>query len=347
MSLSVSAPAQTKLAAVCADRRWPEGTGVGLVQFELELRKPSDVQIIDLKVKGSIGSPLSPLQISLAHIRQKCAKNVGFVSYGFVPPLFRIRRSVVIVHDLTHLHYYGWLKRLYYNIIMRSLYKKCENIACVSEFTKQEFLKWSGIDRKKVHVIYNGVSSEFNPTGDKLDFGYKYLLYPGNHRSYKNLDRLIRAYALSEAPTNNIHLVLTGAENSDLRAVAEAARISHMIHFTGKLPSRDIPSLYRGAHAVTFPSLYEGFGLPIVEAMASGIPVLTSSISCMPEIAADAALLVDPTSDRSMSDAISQICTDDKLRKNLIKNGLARAAVFNWDRSAELFWSLANRSPLR
>jgi glycosyltransferase involved in cell wall biosynthesis len=328
---------------ICADRRWPRGTGIGVVQEEMEARRPAGTLILDLEVAGSIGSPLSPLLLALSIIRKGGDRSIPFISWGFVPPAFINRKSLLIVHDLTHLHYYGALKRFYYNLVYRPLYRNISKIICVSEFTKSEFLAWSRLPSGKVDVVYNGCSSTFSPSGDKYDSGFTYILYPGNHRDYKNLDRLIRAFSSSGVSKDDVHLILTGPENLKLRSLSEHLNISQYLHFTGKVPAAEMPALYRGALAVAFVSLYEGFGLPIVEAMACGVPVITSRVSAMPEIAAGAALLVDPYSESEIASAIQQISIDKNLRQDLIERGLVRQQAFDWKISAEKFWSLANQ----
>lgn len=345
--IKIQSPASQAPLVVLADRRWPLTSGIGVVQTELEARRPDGVEIEDIGVKGSIGSPFSPLRISMALSKYRRLRDNIFVSWGFVPPLWSTRKSLIIVHDLTHLHYYGWLKRLYYNIVFKQLYKNCSQIVCVSEFTRREFLRWSGIDSRRVHVMYNGCSEIFTPDGDRLNLGFRFLLYPGNHRSYKNLDRLIRAYKLSEVSQGDIHLVLTGREQPALRALIDELGLSEFVHFAGILAHEDIPKLYRAAEAVVFVSLYEGFGLPIVEAMAAGVPVITSNVTSMPEVAGDAALLVDPSSESEISAAIRKVVSDEALRNSLVRAGLVRIKTFSWDKSAAQFWSLASQLNLQ
>lgn len=325
---------------ILADRRWPAETGIGKVQSELETRLPDSMSLVDLDVKGRIGSPTSPLAISRA-LRGQGGKGV-FFSAGFVPPLFSQLPSVVIVHDLTHRRFYGAAKRAYYDFVYRPLYKRCSAIICVSEFTRQEFLDWSGMPEEKVHLVYNGCEACFTTSGERHTPGYPYIFYGGNHRSYKNLDRLIRAYASSSLPSRGIKLVLTGNRNEELATLADRLSVQEHLVFTGRLPSDEIPSFYRGALAVAYVSLFEGFGLPIIEAFACGVPVLTSSVTAMPEVAGGGALLVDPESVEEIRQGLDRITSDETLREKLIEGGRKRLADFDWNNSAEKVWQIVS-----
>jgi glycosyltransferase involved in cell wall biosynthesis len=324
---------------VLADMRWPLHTGIGQVLEAYMARKPYQIALVDLNVAGSIGSPFSPLQIAWAMWRTKKGRAL-FWSAGFVPPLFGSERAVVFVHDLAHLKYYNALRRIYYTAVLRPLYRRCAAVICVSEYACDEFLAWSKANPAKVHVIKNGAPIHFLKNNFAVKLPYKYILYPGNHRSYKNLDRLLRAFAKSNVGKRGIHLLLTGDEDTKLRHTIGQCDLEEFVHFCGRVPSDEIPKLYRGAEAVVFVSLYEGFGLPILEAMASDVPVVTSATSALPEVAGNAAIIVDPYSVDAIADALVRVTTDEQLRADLVAKGRDRLKAFDWDRSAEKFWSL-------
>lgn len=326
---------------VFSDLRWPLKTGIGNVQTELLARTPGHVTVVDAQVQGSIGSPLSPWAISLALQQQKTGDGV-FWSAGFVPPATRHLPAVVTVHDLTHLHFYSRLHKAYYNLILRPLYRRCDAIVCVSDYTRREFLAWSGMPAAKVHVVYNGVSSIYAENQQTYDLPYRYVLYPGNHRSYKNLARLIAAYAQSSLPRQDIHLVMTGQPDPALSAQAESLGVAQQLHFLGRVADADLPRIYKGAMLVAFVSLYEGFGLPLVEAMASGIPVLTSNVSAMPEVAGDAALIIDPYSIEAIAGGLDTLTQNQALRADLVGKGRQQVARFNWDQSARSVWNIVD-----
>jgi glycosyltransferase involved in cell wall biosynthesis len=324
---------------VLADMRWPRQTGIGEVQDAYMSRKPEDILLVDLQAKGRIGSPLSPLFIALALWRAR-QSDALFWSAGFVPPLFGCHRSVVFVHDLTHMKYYNSAHRIYYNIVLKTLYRRCAAIVCVSEYTRSEFLAWSKVDPAKVYVLKNGVPKRFIENKSSFILPYKYVLYPGNHRPHKNLGRLIHGFAKSGISRAGFHLVITGNENFELKALIQDSSLDGYVHFHGIVPADEIAKLYRGAEAIAFVSLDEGFGLPILEGMASDVPVLTSEIAAMPEIAGDAALIVNPLSVDAIADALHRITSDKALRELLIKKGRTRTRLFDWDSSAAAFWQL-------
>ncbi len=324
---------------VLADMRWPLHTGIGQVLQAYVARKPSEIVLVDLNVAGPIGSPLSPLRIAWAIWRTK-NRTALFWSAGFIPPFFGSKRAVVFVHDLTHLKYYDRIRRIYYAIVLKRLYRRCAAVVCVSDYTRAEFLEWSKADPAKVHVIKNGVARHFVENSSTHTRPYQYILYPGNHRSYKNLDRLLRAFAKSNVGKRGIHLLLTGDGDPELRRTIDKCGLRDLVHFCGRVPSDEMPRIYRGAEAVVFVSLYEGFGLPILEAMASDVPVVTSAISAMPEVAGNAALIVDPYSVDAIADALVRITTDESLRSDLVARGRIRMREFDWNDAAEKFWRL-------
>lgn len=319
--------------------RWPEGTGIGLVQSCVTSRVPSDITISDLRVATRIGSPLSPASVAYALSRRAVREGV-FWNPGFVPPLWSSLPSVVTVHDLTHLHYYTRYHAAYYNAIMKPLYRRCAAVICVSEFTRNEFLNWSGVSPETVFTVHNGVSETLFAAHADGKQAYPYVLYVGNHRAYKNLERLIRAYSQTSLPASGVHLVLTGDTNSQLQTVATKYKVGSFLHFSGRVDNPSIVKLYRGARILAFVSLYEGFGLPILEAMAAGVPVITSSVSAMPEIAQDAALTVEPTSTAGIAHGLERLNSDEHLRARLIRLGHLNAKRFSWDATAASTWQI-------
>ena len=327
---------------VFSDFRWPPKTGIGNVLTHLVARAPSHAKVVNIAVQGGIGSPLSPLAISRA-LRQAQAREGVFWSAGFVPPAVSNIPSVVTVHDLTHLRFYSRLHKAYYALIFKPLYRRCSAIVCVSDYTRREFLAWSGMPATKVHVVLNGVGSAYAENQQTYNLPYRYVLYPGNHRSYKNLQRLISAYAASALPQRDIHLALTGHVNQALVEHARCAGVESNLHFLGRVNDEDLPKLYKGALFVAFVSLYEGFGLPIVEAMASGVPVLTSNVSAMPEVAGNAALIVDPYSIKDIAKGLNMLAGNDALRQELLGKGREQVARFDWDRSACELWGIVDR----
>lgn len=327
------------MSRIFSDLRWPEKTGIGNVMSSVIKKCPPDFKIIDLKIPGKIGSPMSPLSISM-RLPKESRKGDIFWSAGFFPPLYSNMPSIVTVHDLTHLRFYSAAHSMYYNYVLKNLYKKCKAIICVSGYTRNEFINWSGVPENRVHVVLNGVDGSFYENTETLNLPYRYILYPGNHRSYKNLNRLIIAYARSNLPKSGIDLVLTGCSNPDLIKTAVSESVLDHLHFAGYLSDEDLPRIYKGAEAIAFLSLYEGFGLPIIEAMASKVPVVTSNVSSMPEVAGKAALLVNPYSIEDIADSLNSIVFDSQLRQNLVSLGIRRAKEFDWEKSSKKLWGI-------
>jgi glycosyltransferase involved in cell wall biosynthesis len=333
-----AANASTELLVFC-DRRWPTGTGIGVVMHELESRRPSFATIVDLDVKSRLGSPWSPAALSASLLRKRLGQKGIFVNMGFIPPLFAGLPRVVIVHDLTHRKYYGQYKRLYYDCVLKFLYRHCR-IVCVSEYVRCEFLEWSGIAPERVNVVRNGCTPIDNSRERPRLFTFPYVLYPGNRRSYKNLRNLLQAYSLSRLPREGVRLVLTGPPDEVTQRYASTLGIDQSVIFCGVLEPDQLASAYQDALAVTFVSLSEGFGLPIIESMSAGTPVLTSNVSAMPETSGGAALLVDPLSVATIREGLERIVFDHALRANLVEAGLMRAKDFEWDQSAKQFWDI-------
>ncbi len=326
---------------IAADVRWPEGTGIGICQHEHLARMPAHLKLCRLAVKGGIGSPLSPFRVAGALRAAGCSSDV-FWSPGFVPSASAGVPGVVTVHDLTHLHFYSSLHARYYNLVFKPMYRRCSAIICVSEYTRSEFLDWSGMDPRRVHVVHNGVSSNFHPCVEPSHLGYPYIFYPGNKRSYKNLEMLVRAYACSSLPGLGIKIVMTGTATPELQSTIDELHMDEQVVFLGFVPDEHLPGLYRGATFTAFISLYEGFGLPLVESMAVGTPVLTSNVSSMPEIAGNAAWISSPNDLDEIVHGMDVLATDTSLRNCLINRGLARVADFSWDRASASTWNIVH-----
>ena len=256
-----------------------------------------------------------------------------------MPPLNSNFPYVVTVHDLIHLRFGSGLQRTYYDRVIRSLLKKSACVLTVSEYSKNEIISWSGLSTGRVVSIYNGVSEGFVCEGGRYNPGFEYLLYVGNKRKHKNLKRLLIAFSQADL-SEDIKLVLTGDATKELHRLAQELKITDRVKYVGHVPEEDLPSLYRGALAVILVSLYEGFGIPVIEAMACCSPVLASNCSALPEICADAAYMIDPTCVNDISAGIEQIVNEKMLRKGLIEKGKVRSSKFNWNDSAGQVWQI-------
>jgi len=275
-------------------------------------------------------------------------------SPSFIIPLHCPCPSVVTIHDLTYLifpdHFeHSW--RTYVRSAMPSVLARSAAIICVSEHTREDLLRFYDVPAAKVHVVYNGVDhARFRP-GLPLDPQWKqgiglrgeYLLHVGSLSHRKNIPTLLRAIAwLRDAGKWGARqLVLAGSESKGLPgadAVHQAIRdleLTHDVVLAGHVPDSVVPSLYAHAALVVMPSLYEGFGLTMLESMASGTPVLASDASCLPEIAANAALLFPEQDHHALAAAIQEVLESPSVAEQLRSRGLARAAEFSWQKTAK------------
>jgi len=318
------------------DDRWFGPTGIGRYAKEILQRAPSGNVIEHLSKTWAIKNPISPFLLGL-EINRKSPDL--FWSPGFMPPMNSKSPFIVTVHDLIHLKYGTKLQVIYYNEVIRPLLKKSTYVLTVSEYSRNEILDWTDLPSEKVISVYNAVSKGYTCEGARFDPGYQYLLYVGNKRNHKNLKRLL--FAFSEADlSDDIKLVFTGSETKELRVLADKLKIINRLVFLGFVPEVELPAIYRGAVAVILVSLYEGFGIPVIESMACCTPVLASNVSALPEISGDAAHLVDPKNIDDISSGIEKIVNDRALRKRLIHSGELRSREFSWDDSACQVWQI-------
>lgn len=321
---------------VACDSSWSGEHGIGRVYKEYVSRPTSGMQLNFFDVKARKRNLLYPVSFSSA--ASKCDGDVIW-SVGFFPPAYSSKPTVITVHDLTHLHFYSKAHRLYYDLVLKPLFRRVDKIVTVSDFTRNELLEWSGCEPDRVVTVLNGVSEEFSPDGVKVNAGRPYLFYPGNRRPYKNIKRMIEAFSISDAPKNGIRLILTGKPDNAVKEWAAQYQVADSVEFTGYLSDAEIPQYYRSSLAVIYISLYEGFGLPIVEAMASGRPVITSNISSMPEVAGVHGILVDPYSIEEISSAINDVVSGQADAGNKIVERISWAKKFEWSESAGKMWN--------
>jgi glycosyltransferase involved in cell wall biosynthesis len=216
---------------------------------------------------------------------------------------------------------------------MKRACRRAVSILTVSDFTRRQIIDWSGVTPEKVLNVGCGVDAAYHPEGDSYGLPFPYFLSVSNRKRHKNEFRIVEAFAKASVDPR-MHLVFTGEPIPDLVRCIDANQVRSRVDFVGIVPEVKMPSLYRGSEALIFPSLYEGFGLPILEAMVCGTPVVTANITAMPEVAGDAALLVDPTSVQQISEAMDRIVSDISLRQQLREKGRMRAAQFLWTKTA-------------
>lgn len=254
-------------------------------------------------------------------------------------PLGYKGRMLVTVYDLFHVampHLVGGLhKRLYARYMFRAVRHRADAILTISRFTMDELLRFTGEGRQPVYPIHLGVdTSWFNIPLGPNPHGRPYLLYVGNIKPHKNLGALIQAFASLTADISH-DLVLVGKKEGfitgDSTLVLQADKLHDRVHFTGRVDEAALKQYMAHAKALVFPSLYEGFGLPPLEAMAAGCPVIASSAASLPEICGDAALYCDPHNPADISDKIRELMGNAPLQTQLRQKGMMQARGFSWD----------------
>lgn len=255
--------------------------------------------------------------------------------------------SVVTIHDLSFLAHpeaYSAESLHYYTKVFRTL-QNVSKVIAVSDFTRSEILDRISIAPERVTTIYEAVDPAYYPRSAidcenarlRLEIPDSYMLVVGAIEARKNLERLLAAYALLPR-TDRPHLVFAGGRGYHYDRVLEAVqehRLEDHVKFLGFVSDNDLPLLYSGAVCLLYPSRYEGFGLPILEAMACGCPVITSNHGSMVEIAGDAAMLVDPNSAEAIADSTTTLLGDSTLQERMIAKGHARVKQFSWRAAAE------------
>lgn len=311
------------------DERWIGEHGIGRFASELAKRLPHK----QLVAGGRPMSPIDPFRLLFSSFN----KGDWFLSPGYNAPLLSSVPYVLTVHDLNHVdrpENSSFLKRIYYRTVLRRLCKKARAVLTDSEYSRSRICEFFGLPSGKVFNVGCGVSPGFSPEGQRYVRPNGYFLCVSNRKGHKNEDGLLRAFAMAKLP-GNPDLVLTGVASEALRALAGEMGVGGRLVFTGRLSEGELASLYRGAIALVFPSFYEGFGLPIVEAFACGTPVITSSATSMREIAGDAAMLVDPSDVESMARGMNEVASSEALRAKMAEAGLERATIYTWDAVAE------------
>jgi len=317
------------------DARGPQLRGWGRYTLELvrALRRRAEVDLLELD-EGGRGPELAWEQLVLPRILRRRGAALVHAPNCFLP-LRRPCPGVVTVHDLAfedHPEDFARLTGWKYRTFTPRCARSAERVICVSEHTRSDLCERYGVDAERTRTIHSAPSL---PLGDAEPPSGPYLLAVGDLRRKKNLVRLARAFARLRREGLPHRLVLAGldaGQGSAIRAAAGGAPVE----LAGYVDDARLDALMRGAALLVYPSLYEGFGLVIVEAMARGCPVAAARATALPEAAGGAAALFDPLDEEDMADTIRGVLEDDRLREELVERGRTRASELSWDRTAEL-----------
>ncbi|MCD4729972.1 MAG: glycosyltransferase family 4 protein [Bacteroidales bacterium] len=289
---------------------------------------------------------------SLPRIFKKIKPDIFLSPDGYLSLSANVK-SMCVFHDLNFEHYpedLPFLERKYYRHFFPKYAHKAERIATVSEYSKQDIVKQYQVPPGKIDVVYNGASEGFKPLGEveqqkireKYTDGKPYFIFVSALHPRKNLVNLFKAFdAFKEQKNSAINLMIVGEKmwwTNEIELAYEGMKFKDEVIFSGRLEFTELQRVLASALALTYVSYFEGFGIPIVESFCAGTPVITSNITSMPEVAGDAALLVDPFSTQSITDAMLKISSDEVFRKSLIGKGKKRSDNFTWQKSADRLW---------
>jgi glycosyltransferase involved in cell wall biosynthesis len=336
-------------------------------QFLFIFDRPFDEQFIfSNNITPVIASPqarhpllfLAWFELSLPSVFKKHKPELFFSPDGFIS-LNSSVPTVSVIHDLNFEHYpddLPWSVKTYYRSLFPRFARASRRIATVSEFSKLDITSRYGITEQKIDVVYNGCSELFKPISaaeqvkvrQKFAAGCEYFIFVGSLHPRKNLVNLFKAFdEFRKTDQRGIRLLLAGARmwwTPEIKDAYESMRYKGDVIFTGRVSDPDLAGLMASALALTYVSYFEGFGIPILEAFNCEVPVITSNLSSMPEVAGDAAMLTDPFSIESIAGAMRQVACDEELRTKLIQKGKRQKELFSWKKTAGLVWNTIETS---
>ncbi len=263
-------------------------------------------------------------------------------------------KSIPVIHDISFMHNpkdFPFGVRNYYQYFFPRFAKKAERIVTVSEFSKSDISEKFRIPYSNIDVVYNGSKTIYQPltteeikkTKHKYTNGEDFFLFVGALSPRKNVANLLTSFDIFKTKTQSkFKLVIVGEKmfkTKDMKTSFQRMKFKDDVVFTGRLNPKELRNFYGSAHALTFVPYFEGFGIPIIEAMNCDTAIITSNITSMPEVAGDAALLVDPFSVSSIADAMIHLVKNPNLRNELIEKGKIQRQKFSWDKTAEKFWN--------
>jgi len=267
--------------------------------------------------------------------------------------------QLAVIHDINFVHRpddLPWLIAKYYNFFFPKFARIAKRIATVSFYSKEDIARSFKIDYDKIDVVYDGINQIFEPLPEKektkirkkYTGGTEYFLFVGALHPRKNVSGLLQAFdSFKGETTNNIKLMIVGGEmhkTGDIFETYENMRFKNDVVFTGRVSTDELHDIFGAALALTFVPFFEGFGIPVVEAMSAGVPVICSNTTSIPEVGGNAVVYADPMKIDQITDAMIKLANDKDLRKELIEKGFEQKNKFSWDETANLLWQSIKRA---
>lgn len=263
-------------------------------------------------------------------------------------------KQLSVTHDINFIHRpkdLPWLKSAYYNYFFPRFVKRAERVLTVSNYSKEDIVRSLGIAAGKIDVAHNGINSLYIPiseeekrqTRQKYAGGCDYFLFIGSLHPRKNVSGLLRAYDKFRSETDRpVKLIIAGGQmfkTSEISSIYKEMRHCEAVIFTGRVSTDELKMILGSALCLTFVPFFEGFGIPVIEAMSAGIPVICSNTTSLPEVGGEAVQYVDPSSESQICDAMLRMAEDESLRQDLIAKGFRQKEKFSWDKTAEIVWN--------
>lgn len=267
--------------------------------------------------------------------------------------------QLAVIHDINFVHRpddFPWLKEKYYNYFFPKFARIAKRISTVSFYSKEDITRSFKVDYDKIDVVYDGINQIFKPISEeekkevrkKYTNESEYFLFVGALNPRKNVCGLLKAFdAFKTITQNHIKLVIVGGEmhkTGEIFETFENLRYKSDVVFTGRISTKDLHDIFGAAFSLVFVPFFEGFGIPIIEAMSAGVPVICSNTTSIPEVGGNAVLYADPLKIDQITEAMLQLVDDEKLRKSLIRKGFKQKDKFSWDETARLLWMSIERA---
>jgi len=276
----------------------------------------------------------------------------GLLSLGWHGPQYGVIHDINFVHIPKDLK---WSNRTYYNYFIPRYAHKAARLGTVSEYSKQDIMTTFGIPGSKIDVLYCGINDFFGPVSEQVKQetrarytnGAGYFIFVGTLHPRKNILRLLQAFEIFKETTgSDMKLVLVGREmyrTGDMYTFRDEMKFRNDVLFPGHLPDEELKKVFASASCLAFVPYFEGFGIPLVEAMQCDVPIIVSNVTSLPEVAGDAGLLVDPFDVDAIAGAMTKIYREPSLRQELVIKGRRRRTLFSWERTAGLLWDSVAR----